>query len=99
MRVASALAQVPRLLLISKPKNLPPNARADFGVHLEKADRGAADVRDADDPPILRRLEMICSAVRARVKQSREGTRIGIESRKIGTLLAVAEMTRQRQVV
>ena len=86
-------------LLLSKSKDLPPNPRANFGVHVEKTDRGAADIRDADDLPILRGLEVIRPTVRAGMKQPREVTRIGIETGKIGTLLGVAKMTGQRQVV
>jgi hypothetical protein len=86
-------------LFPAKPQDLPANPRAYLGVHVQKLNGGAANVRKTQDPSVVRRPEMIVPAVSARVDQSRENSRLRVEARQIWSLLAVAEMAGKRQVV
>ncbi len=62
-------------------------------------DGGAADVREPDDVSGLGGAKMLAPAIGARMKESREETGVRIEAREIGPLLAIADMTGQREVV
>jgi len=86
-------------LLSSQATNLPSNPRADFGVHIEKVDGGSANVREPDNASVLGIAKMLVPPVGAGMEQSREETGVRIEARKIGALLAIAEVTGKRQIV
>jgi hypothetical protein len=88
-----------RILHFSQEAYFPPDPRADFRIHIEKVDGGSANIREPDNAPILRIAKLLVPPVGAGMKQSREETGIRIEARKIGALLAIAEVTGQRQIV
>ena len=62
-------------------------------------DRGSANVREPENVSVLGIAKMLVPTVGAGMEQSREETGVWIEARKIGALLAVAEVTGERQIV
>ncbi len=88
-----------KILLFSQKSYFPPDPYSDFGVHIEEVHGGTANVRKPDDAPLLGISKMLVPPIGARMEQSSEETGFRVETRKIGTFLAIAEVTRERQIV
>ncbi len=68
-----------------------------LNVHLEHPNRGPPNSRASQNQGILS-LEMILPPVPARVKQPRQFTSIGINSRQIGSFGTIADTTGESQI-